>query len=114
MGIRHIEIELQAVPSIVTEYGDALSPAIDPAAKLPVPALHLQNRRSVRTLGVDEDLLIERAFVVVTGRAEKARPALIAAGDALHGLVILLNYQLKFVLFHPTRSFLPKYSFSAS
>lgn len=88
MGIGHIEIEFQAVLPVIAKYGDALGPAVDPAAKLTVPALHLKDRRGVRALGVDQNLIIEGTFVVITGRAEKARPALIAAGDALHGLVI--------------------------
>ena len=73
---------------VIAKYGDALGPAIHPAAKLTVPTLHLKDRRSVRALGVDQKLLIEGAFVVIAGGAEKTRPALIAAGDALHGLVI--------------------------
>ena len=88
MGVRNIKIELQAVLTIITKYGNALGPTIDPAAKLTIPALHLKDRRGVRALGVDQKLLIEGAFVVIAGGAEKARPALIAAGDALHGLVI--------------------------
>lgn len=88
MGIRHVEVELQAVLTVITKYGNALGPAIHPAAKLTIPAFHLKDRRGVRTLGVDQNLIIERAFVVIAGRAEKARPALIAAGDALHSLVI--------------------------
>lgn len=88
MGIGYIKIELQTVLTVITKYGDALGPAIDPAAKLTIPALHLKDRRGVRALGVDQKLLIEGAFVVIAGGAEKARPALIAAGDALHGLVI--------------------------
>ena len=88
MGIGYIKIELQTVLTVITKYGDALSPTIDPAAKLTVPAFHFKDRRGVRALGVDQNLIIEGAFVVIAGRAEKARPALIAAGDALHSLVI--------------------------
>jgi len=88
MGIRHVEVELQRVLPVITKYGNALGPTIDPAAKLTVPALHLKDRRGVRALGVDQNLIIKGAFVVIAGGAEKARPALIAAGDALHGLVI--------------------------
>ena len=88
MGVGNIKIELQAVLTVITKYGDALGPTIDPAAKLTVPALQLKDRRSVRALGVDQNLIIKGAFVIVAGRAEKARPALIVAGDALHGLVI--------------------------
>ena len=88
MGVRNIKIELQAVLTIITKYGNALGSTVDPAAKLTIPALHLKDRRGVRALGVDQNLIIEGAFVIVAGRAEKARPALIAAGDALHSLVI--------------------------
>ena len=88
MGIRHVEVELQTVLPVITKYGNTLGPAIHPAAKLTVPALHLKDRRGVRALSVDQKLLIKGTFVVIAGRAEKARPALIAAGDALHSLVI--------------------------
>ena len=88
MGIRHVEVELQTVLPVIAKYGDALGPTIDPAAKLTVPALHLKDRRGVRALGVDQNLIIKGTFVVIAGRAEKACPALIAAGDTLHGLVI--------------------------
>ena len=88
MGVRNIKIELQTVLPVIAKYGDALGPTIDPAAKLTVPALHLKDRRGVRALGVDQNLIIKGTFVIVAGGAEKARPALIAAGDALHSLVI--------------------------
>ena len=88
MGIGNIKIELQAVLTIITKYGNALGSTVDPAAKLTIPALHLKDRRGVRALSVDQNLIIEGAFVIVAGRAEKACPALIAAGDTLHGLVI--------------------------
>ena len=96
MGIGYIKIELQTVLTVITKYGDALGPAIDPATKLTIPALHLKDRRGVRALGVDQNLIIEGAFVVIAGRAEKARPALIAAGDALHSLIVQLGDELKF------------------
>lgn len=88
MGVRNIKIELQAVLTVITKYGNALGPAIHPAAKLTIPAFHLKDRRGVRALGVDQNLIIKGAFVIVAGGAEKARPALIAAGNALHSLVI--------------------------
>ena len=94
--IRHIEVELQQMLSIVTEHGNAFRTAIDPAAKLTVPSLHLKDCGGVRALGIDQDLLIKRTFVVIAGRTEKACPAFIAAGDASHGLVIQLGDELKF------------------
>ena len=94
--IRHIEVELQQMLSIVTEHGNAFRTAIDPAAKLTVPSLHLKDCGGVRALGIDQDLLIKRAFVVIAGRTEKACPAFIAAGDASHGLVVQFGDELKF------------------
>ena len=88
MGVRNIKIELQAVLTVIAKYGDALCPTVDPAAKLTIPALHLKDCGGIRALCVDQNLIIEGTFVVIAGRAEKARPALIAAGDALHSLVI--------------------------
>ena len=88
MGVRNIKIESQAVLTVITKYSDALGSTVDPAAKLTVPALHLKDCGGIRALGVNQNLIIEGAFVIVAGRAEKARPALIAAGDALHSLVI--------------------------
>ena len=96
MGIGNIKIELQAVLPVIAKYGDALGSTVDPAAKLTVPSLHLKDRRGVRALGIDQNLIIKGTFVVIAGRAEKARPALIAAGDALHGLIVQLGDKLKF------------------
>ena len=96
MGVRHIEVELQQMLFIVTEHGNAFRTAIDPAAKLPVPAFHFQNGCCVRPLGINQDLFIKRTFVVIAGRTEKACPAFVAAGDASHGLVIQLGDELKF------------------
>ena len=81
MGIGHIEIEFQTVLTVITKYGNALGPTIDPAAKLTVPAFHFKDCGGVRALGVDQNLLIKGAFVVIAGCAEKARPALIIAGE---------------------------------
>ena len=88
MGVRNIKIELQTVLPVITKYGNALGPAIHPAAKPFVPPFHFKDCGGVRALSVDQNLIIEGTFVVIAGRAEKARPALIAAGDALHSLVI--------------------------
>ncbi len=96
MGVRNIKIEFQAVLTVITKYSDALGSTVDPAAKLTVPALHLKDCGGIRALGVNQNLIIEGAFVIVAGRAEKARPALIAAGDALHSLVVQFGDELKF------------------
>ena len=96
MGVGNIKIEFQAVLPVIAKYGDALGPTIDPAAKPLVPPFHFKDCGGVRALGVDQNLIIKGAFVVIAGGAEKARPALIAAGNALHSLVIQLRNKLKF------------------
>ena len=96
MGIGNIKIELQAVLTVITKYGNALGPAIHPAAKPFVPPFHFKDCGGVRALGVDQNLIIKGTFVVIAGRAEKARPALVAAGDALHSLIVQLGDELKF------------------
>ena len=96
MGVRNIKIELQAVLTVITKYGNALDSTVDPAAKPFVPPFHFKDCGGVRALGVDQNLIIEGAFVIVAGRAEKARPAFVAAGNASHGLVVQFGDELKF------------------
>ena len=82
MGVRDVKVVLQ--PPFSTGFvndRNAGSPGIDPPAKLPVPLLQLQHRRGIGPLGVDQDLLIERAFIVIAGRPQKTRPAFIVAGQ---------------------------------
>ena len=82
MGVRDVKVVLQPPLSVgFINDSNAGSSGIDPPAKLPVPLLQLQHRRGVGPLGIDQDLLIERAFIVVAGRPQKARPALIVAGQ---------------------------------
>ena len=82
MGVRDVKVVLQ--PPFSTGFvndRNAGSSRVDPPAKPPVPLFQLQHRRGVRPLGIDQDLLVERAFIVIAGRAQKARPALIIAGQ---------------------------------
>jgi len=74
--------------TVIAENSDTLGPAIHPAAKPIVPPFHFEDSCGVRALGVNQNLLIKGAFVVIAGSAQEACPALIAAGDALHSLVI--------------------------
>ena len=95
MGVRNVKIELQAVLPIISEHRNALGPSVDPAAKLPIPALHFKDSGSVWALGVDQDLLVKGAFIVIAGGTEETRPVLVAAGDAPHGLIVQLCDELK-------------------
>ena len=83
MGVRDVKVVLQ--PPFSTGFvndRNAGSSRVDPPAKPPVPFFQLQHRRGVRPLGIDQDLLVERAFIVIAGRAQKVRPALIIAGQS--------------------------------
>ena len=83
MGVRDVKVVLQTPFSMgFIHDSNTGSPGVDPPAKLPVPFFQLQHRRGIGTLGVDQDLLVERAFIVIAGRAQKARPALIIAGQS--------------------------------
>lgn len=53
MGIGNIKIELQAVLTVITKYGNALGSTVDPAAKLTVPSFHFKNCGGVWALGID-------------------------------------------------------------
>lgn len=83
MGVRDVKVVLQ--PPFSTGFvndRNAGSSRVDPPAKLPVPFFQLQYRRGVRPLGVDQNLLVERTFIVIAGRTQKARPAFIVAGQS--------------------------------
>lgn len=83
MGIRDVKVVLQPPFSTgLVNNSNAGSSRVDPPPKLPVPLFQLQHRRGVGTLGIDQDLLVERTFIIVAGRAQKARPALIIAGQS--------------------------------
>ena len=97
MGVRDVKVVLQPPLTVgLVNDSNAGSPGIDPPAKLPVPLLQLQHRRGVGPLSVDQDLLIERAFIVVAGRPQKARPALIVAGQLRQRRAVQLRDELKF------------------
>ena len=83
MGIRDVKVVLQPPLAVgFVNNSNTGSPGVDPPSKLPVPFFQLQHRRGVGTLGIDQDLLVERAFIVIAGRAQEARPALIIAGQS--------------------------------
>ena len=96
MGIRHIKIEFQDILPVIPKHSDTFRPPVHPAPKLPVPAVHFKHRRSIRALGIDQNLLVKGAFVVVAGGTEEACPALIAGGNAFQRMVIQLGDKLKF------------------
>ena len=96
MGIGYIKIELQTVLTVIAENSDTFGPAIHPTAKPIVPPFHFEDCGGVRALGINQNLLVKGAFVVIAGSAQEACPAFVTAGDAPHGMVIQLRNKLKF------------------
>ena len=97
MGVRDVKIVLQPPFTMgLVNDSNAGSPGINQPAKLPVPLLQLQHRRGIGPLGIDQDLLVERTFIIVAGRPQKARPALIIAGQLRQRRTVELCDELKF------------------
>lgn len=97
MGIRNIKVMLQipfAAPFIKNR--DAVRTAIDPAAKLSIPLVYLQHSRGVRALGVDQQLLLKGAFIVIASRTKKPCPVCVVAGNGFQGIRVQLGNQLVF------------------
>ena len=68
MGVRDVKVVLQTPFAVgFVHDSNAGSSGIDPPAKLPIPLFQLQHRRGVGTLGIDQDLLVERTFIVIAG-----------------------------------------------
>ena len=89
MGVSNIEhIPQFGTRSGIIQKRDAFCATPDIPPHGVRPQLKRRAGGRVRALGVDQNLIIKGTFVVIAGRAEKACPALIAAGDALHSLVI--------------------------
>ena len=87
-GVGNVEYIPQSgpVPGIIHQ-GDALGPAPHIPAHAVVPQVVLGAGGSVRALGVDHQLFMERIFVEAGGGGEKARPLLPAAGELPRHLV---------------------------
>ena len=87
-GVGNIKNIAQAgsVPGIVHQ-SDSLGAAPYIPAHLFIPQIVLCTGGSVRALGVDHQLLMERIFVEAGGVGEKARPLLPAAGELPRHLI---------------------------
>lgn len=76
MGVGEIEIVFDPADLSAVKYCDSLGSTIDPAVKLFVPSLDLQNRRSIRLLDKDKKLLVKGQAVIAAGRTKKVPPSL--------------------------------------
>ena len=94
-GVLYIEIVFESPFTLgIIKYGNSGGTAVNPTAKAPVPVFQFQNCGGVGALGVDQDLLIKGALVVVTRGTEKSGPAFMIAGNSQKGVVIEFSDKL--------------------
>ena len=97
IGVGHVEQILQPrFVAAVVNNGNTLGVFIDPAPEPAVPKLHWRACSSIRTLGMDEHLLMERIFVEPRGGVEEAFPVVNGLGKLLCGLRRKLRHDMKF------------------
>ena len=95
VGVLYIKIVFESPFTLgIIKNGNSGGTAVNPTAKAPVPVFQFQNSDGIGTLCVDQDLLIKRAFVIVTRSTEKSGPSLVTAGDFQKGVVIKLGDKL--------------------
>ena len=95
VGVLYIKIVFESAFSFgVIEHSNAGRATVYPTAKAPVPVFQFQNGGGVGALGVDQDLLIKGALVVVTRGTEKSGPAFMIAGNSQKGVVIEFGNKL--------------------
>ena len=79
MSVGQVKIIFQRTFSPLTvkaKYRDPPAVLIHPALKEPVPCPDLCNSRRIRTLGIDQELLVETALIIPAGRRKEILPFL--------------------------------------
>ena len=98
MRVGNIEVvdkPLAALVGILKD-GNAMCSTVDPSPELLVPVVDLKNGGGVRSLCVNQKLLVKAQTVVVAGRAEKRFPAFRVCNDRFAGSVIQLRNEVVF------------------
>ena len=80
----------------ILKNGNAVCSTIDPTPELLVPVVDLKNSGGVRSLCVNQKLLIKAQTVIVAGRAQKCFPAFGVCNDRFAGSVIQLRNEVVF------------------
>ena len=98
MRVGNIEVvdKPLASPVGILKNGNAVCSTIDPTPELLVPVVDLKNGSGVRSLCVNQKLLIKTQTVVVAGRAQKCLPACGVCNDRFAGSVIQLRNEVVF------------------
>ena len=94
-NIKVVDKPLTALVRILKN-GNAVRSTVDPTPELLVPVVDLKNSGGVRSLCVNQKLLIKAQAVVVAGRAQKRFPACGVCNDRFAGSVIQLRNEVVF------------------
>ena len=98
VGVGNIEVvDKPLVASVgILKDGNAVRPTVDPTPEFFIPVVDLKNGGGIRSLCVNQKLLVKAQTVVVAGRAEKRFPACGACNDRFTGSVIQLRDEVIF------------------
>ena len=98
VGVGNIEVVDKPLAASVCIFkdGNAVRPTVDPTPELLIPVVDLKNSGGVRSLCVNQKLLIKTQTVVVAGRAQKRFPAFGVCNDHFAGSVIQLRDEVVF------------------
>ncbi|MDR1565049.1 MAG: hypothetical protein LBS74_08845 [Oscillospiraceae bacterium] len=82
MGVGYIKVMFQAglAAGFAVKNRNSSRALVDPPCKLLVPFFKLQHRNRVRSLDVNQKLLVKGQLVVAGGRTQKAHPLLGVGG----------------------------------
>ena len=95
-GVGYVKdiLQLGLAPLVLPNEGNALGPGLHPPPHSVVPQLHAGAGRSVRALGVDQELVAERIFIEPACGAQIPLPAVHIPRDGLGGVACQLGYKL--------------------
>ena len=98
MRVGNIEVVDKPLAALVgiLKNGNAVRSTIYPTPELLVPVVNLKNGGGVRSLCVNQKLLIKAQTVIVAGRAQKCFPAFGVCNDRFAGSVIQLRDEVVF------------------
>ena len=95
VGIADIEIIFEPLLSGICSvyYRNTFGVAVHPSTKALVPRIHLQHRRGIGALCIQQNLFVKRQAVIATCRVQKIHPVLCVFGDAGRLLTVQLGNQ---------------------
>ncbi len=103
-GVRVAHVEDVPETCFAVQQLDALLSLVDPPVETPVPHIHFSTGRGLRTLFVDEELILKGILVVPSRTGQERRPGFLACSNLLFDFVEFPYRLLKRRLRHVQRS----------